>query len=274
MGVAHCLHHLPRENMSHLDSQGNSFPSPGFPCFPKYKYLVMYEAGCGMYVHMDAQWLWGTGFYKHINWCLLYEKNFCIELAFCVHKIRLCCSAAAHVNSSYKGKLTQTFQVSHMYHSFCVIFILLLLLFTYPVVSMGSDSLWPHSLQHSRPPCPSPCPGVSLQSAKVKGRFNNKTSSCCWGARWDCHRLDWLTFFLIIGICLIDPNHRFLQIRICLRQKAWQTLFRKCWVERLPGRNFLTPLHLPHHHLLLPSPQFLFLVLYHQQSSFLLSTED
>ena len=189
-GVAHSLYHPPRENMSHLDSQGNSFPSPGLPCFCKYKYLMIYEAGCGMYVHMDSQWLWGTGFYKHINWYLLYEKNLCIELAFCVHKICLCCSAAAHVNSSHKGKLTQTFQVSHVYHCFCAIFILLLLLFSYPVVSMGSDSLWPHGLPHSRPPCPSPCPGVSLQSAKVKGRFNNKTSSCCWGARWDCHRLD------------------------------------------------------------------------------------
>ena len=132
-GVAHSLHHPPRENMSHLDSQGNSFPSPGLPCFPKYKYLMIYEAGCGMYVHMDSQWLWGTGFYKHINWYLLYEKNLCIELAFCVHKICLCCSAAAHVNSSHKGKLTQTFQVSHIYHSFCAIFILLLLLFSYPV---------------------------------------------------------------------------------------------------------------------------------------------
>ena len=26
--------------------------------------------------------------------------------------------------------------------------------------SVGSDSLWPHGLQHARPPCPSPTPGV------------------------------------------------------------------------------------------------------------------
>ena len=27
-----------------------------------------------------------------------------------------------------------------------------------------SDSLWPHELQHTRPPCPSPTPGVYLNS--------------------------------------------------------------------------------------------------------------
>ena len=32
-----------------------------------------------------------------------------------------------------------------------------LLLFSYPVMS---DSLWPHGLQHTRPPCPSPSPKV------------------------------------------------------------------------------------------------------------------
>ena len=35
-----------------------------------------------------------------------------------------------------------------------------------------SDSLWPHGLQHSRPPCPSPTPGVYLNS--------------CPSSRW-CH---------------------------------------------------------------------------------------
>ena len=30
--------------------------------------------------------------------------------------------------------------------------------------SVVSDSLWPHELQHSRPPCPSPCPGVYSNS--------------------------------------------------------------------------------------------------------------
>ena len=35
-----------------------------------------------------------------------------------------------------------------------------------------SDSLWPHGLQHTRPPCPSPTPGVS--------------SNSCPSSRW-CH---------------------------------------------------------------------------------------
>ena len=30
--------------------------------------------------------------------------------------------------------------------------------------SVGSDSLWPHESQHARPPCPSPTPGVYLNS--------------------------------------------------------------------------------------------------------------
>ena len=38
--------------------------------------------------------------------------------------------------------------------------------------SVVSDSLWPHELQHTRPPCPSPTPGVYPNS--------------CWSSRW-CH---------------------------------------------------------------------------------------
>ena len=39
--------------------------------------------------------------------------------------------------------------------------VLMLLLFT---CSFVSDSLWPHGLQHARPPCPSPAPGVHSDS--------------------------------------------------------------------------------------------------------------
>ena len=39
--------------------------------------------------------------------------------------------------------------------------------------SVVSDSLWPHGLQHTRPPCPSPTPGVY--------------SNSCPSSRW-CHR--------------------------------------------------------------------------------------
>jgi len=38
--------------------------------------------------------------------------------------------------------------------------------------SVVSDSLWPHELQHARPPCPTPTPGVH-------------SNSCPW-SRW-CH---------------------------------------------------------------------------------------
>ena len=37
----------------------------------------------------------------------------------------------------------------------------LLVLFSHPVIS---DSLWPRGLQHTRPPCPSPSPGVCPSS--------------------------------------------------------------------------------------------------------------
>ena len=40
----------------------------------------------------------------------------------------------------------------------------LLLLFSHPVVS---DSLWPHGLQHARPPCLSPTPGVYSNSCPL-----------------------------------------------------------------------------------------------------------
>ena len=30
--------------------------------------------------------------------------------------------------------------------------------------SVGSDSLWPHGVQHAKPPCPSPTPGVFSKS--------------------------------------------------------------------------------------------------------------
>ena len=40
----------------------------------------------------------------------------------------------------------------------------MLLFFSHPVVS---DTLWPHRLQHTRPPCPSPCPEVCPSSCPL-----------------------------------------------------------------------------------------------------------
>ena len=52
---------------------------------------------------------------------------------------------------------------------FCGMWILSQMLFSRSLVS---DSLWPHGLQHSRPPCPSPTPGV----------YSNSCPLCQW-----CH---------------------------------------------------------------------------------------
>ena len=42
--------------------------------------------------------------------------------------------------------------------------------------SVGSDSLWPHGLQNSRPPCPLPTPGVYLNSRPLS-RWCHPTNS-------------------------------------------------------------------------------------------------
>ena len=70
-----------------------------------------------------------------------------------------------------------------------------------------SDSLWPHGLQHTRPPCPSPSPGACInscpssrwhhptisssvvpfsscpQSFQASGSFSMKNVSCLWSNR-------------------------------------------------------------------------------------------
>ena len=49
-----------------------------------------------------------------------------------------------------------------------------LLLFSHSVVS---DSLWPHGLQHSRPPCPPPTPRVYSNSCPLSGWCHPTISS-------------------------------------------------------------------------------------------------
>ena len=44
--------------------------------------------------------------------------------------------------------------------------------------SVVSDSLWPHGLQHARPPCPSPTPGVHSDSHPSSQRCHPAISSC------------------------------------------------------------------------------------------------
>jgi len=43
--------------------------------------------------------------------------------------------------------------------------------------SVLSDSLWPHELQHTRPPCPSPTPGVHSDSRPSSQRCHPAISS-------------------------------------------------------------------------------------------------
>ena len=43
--------------------------------------------------------------------------------------------------------------------------------------SVMSDSLWPHELQHARPPCPSPTPGVHSNSRPSRWRCHPAISS-------------------------------------------------------------------------------------------------
>ena len=63
----------------------------------------------------------------------------------------------------------------------------LLLLFSYPVVS---NFLWPHRLQHARPPCPSPSPGVCPSSCQLH-----------WGCRPANSSSDALPSFHLILWC-------------------------------------------------------------------------
>ena len=55
------------------------------------------------------------------------------------------------------------------YTIFCLrissfLYLMLLLVFVQFSYSVMSDSLWPHESQHTRPPCPSPAPGVHPNS--------------------------------------------------------------------------------------------------------------
>ena len=45
--------------------------------------------------------------------------------------------------------------------------------------SVVSDSLRPHELQHARPPCPSPTPGVHSNSCPLSWWCHPTISSCC-----------------------------------------------------------------------------------------------
>ena len=62
-----------------------------------------------------------------------------------------CCNMDFSIHSSMRGVLTSIYKIPS-------------LLFSRSVVS---DSLRPHGLQHTRPPCPSPVPGVYSNSCPL-----------------------------------------------------------------------------------------------------------
>ena len=87
--------------------------------------------------------------------------------------------------------------------------------------SVMSDSLWPHELQHARPPCPSPTPGVC--------------SNSCPSSRW-CHptissSLVPFFFFLIFFFShpLLLPPSIFPSIRVFSNESVLRIRWPKYW---------------------------------------------
>ena len=75
----------------------------------------------------------------------------------------------------------------------------LLLLFSHSVMS---DSLQPHGLQHTRPPCPSPSPGVCSNSCPLSGWCHSTISSSV----------------IHFSSCLQSSQHQGLFQQLCLNQ--------------------------------------------------------
>ena len=75
--------------------------------------------------------------------------------------------------------------------------------------SVVSDSLWPHGLQHTRPPCPSPAPRVYSNSCPLN--------------RW-CH-----TTNLILCCPFLLPPSIFPSIRIFLNESVLRIRWPKYW---------------------------------------------
>ena len=80
--------------------------------------------------------------------------------------------------------------------------------------SVVSDSLWPHELQHARPPCPSPTPGVHSDS--------------CPSSQW-CHPA-----FSYVYMCI---NFIFKTIQsVCYKKIKACTTDTFCQAEKLNDR--------------------------------------
>ena len=88
-----------------------------------------------------------------------------------------------------------------------------------------SDSLWPHELQHARPPCPSPSPGVHSNSCP---------------SSWWCHLVKAMVFPVVMH------GRESWTVKKAERQRidafelwCWRRLLRVLWTARRSNQSVL-----------------------------------
>ena len=102
---------------------------------------------------------------KNSNWVISNPKGWCCE------------SAALNMPTNLENSAVATGMGKVSFHSspkerqcqrmFKVLYTCIHLSLVQFSCSVVSDSLWPHGLQHARPPCPSPTPGVYPNSCPL-----------------------------------------------------------------------------------------------------------
>ena len=95
--------------------------------------------------------------------------------------------------------------------------------------SVMSDSLWPHEPQHTRPPCPSPTPGVYPNSCPLS-RWCHTTVSSSVGPFSSCPQ-----FFQHQGLFKwVSPLHQVAKVlEIQLQHQSSQWVNRTGWISLL-----------------------------------------
>ena len=112
--------------------------------------------------------------------------------------------------------------------------------------SVVSDSLWPHELQHTRPPCPSPTPRAYPNLCLLSWWFNHLIL---------CHPLLLLplifpsirVFSNESALCIRWPKYWSFSFSISpSNEHPWLISFRMDWLDLLAGQETLESL-LQHH---------------------------